>query len=406
MNILYITSFNVSEKNLGGVNRVVQVLAKEMKNNYKAKVFLGYYYDNDNIEVKDIFDARIKLLHKELNKEELKQFLTENQIDIIHTNVAKRELLFAANQVYQVAKECGVKVVFQFHFCPMFEYKMHGSFSHLVYAVKKHKNIKTQLNYWLLTKFRHIIGLFAPAILQKKYKIPYQNCDIAVTLSENYFREYAKLIGIKDTDKMRAIGNALSYEEFAHPNEILKKQKEVLLVCRLDDFVKRVSFALKIWQKIEKSELFKEWKFTIVGTGQDLEYLQYYAKKLKLKRCFFEGYQAPLEYYKRASIFMMTSSSEGFGMVLTEALQIGVVPVAFDSFGALHNLIQNNINGIVVPDKNLNKFVEQLEYLMQNDEFRNNLALNAVESSKKFIIDKIAKQWNELYTTILSKNKN
>lgn len=56
------------------------------------------------------------------------------------------------------------------------------------------------------------------------------------------------------------------------------------------------------------------------------------AHKLNLKNISFEGFQEPEPYYARSSLFCLTSTFEGFGLVLAEAMQHGCVPLAFDSY--------------------------------------------------------------------------
>jgi glycosyltransferase involved in cell wall biosynthesis len=46
----------------------------------------------------------------------------------------------------------------------------------------------------------------------------------------------------------------------------------------------------------------------------------------------------------------MTSAYEGWGLTLTEAQQMGVVPIAFDSFGAVYDIIENEYNGLIIPN--------------------------------------------------------
>ncbi|MDR1543047.1 MAG: glycosyltransferase [Prevotellaceae bacterium] len=399
MNILFINTANVSEGSLGGVNRVSQVLAKALTKKYGIKVFLAYYYTNNMPKTQGVFEKRIQL-NLPLNKDNFKHFLLENQIDIIHTNVCKRELWLASPQVYAVAQELKIPMVFQFHMSPMFEYKMVGSWERVKFAVCNRKPVKAELHYLILSKFRSVIGLFARFLLRKKYLLPYQSCETAVLLSKSFFSEYTKIAGIKDTGKFKAIGNALSFEEFATLDEIKQKQKEVLIVCRLDDFLKNISLALKVWQKIEQKPEFNDWKFTIVGTGQDFEFLQYYAKKLKLQRCSFAGFQNPLEYYKRAGIFMMTSTAEGFAMTITEATSNGCVPVAFDTYGALHDLIKDGENGFIIPANKISAYVDAVCKLMKDNEMRETMAQNAVESSKNWTVEKITEKWVKLYENI------
>ncbi len=50
------------------------------------------------------------------------------------------------------------------------------------------------------------------------------------------------------------------------------------------------------------------------------------AHKLNLKNISFEGFQEPEPYYARSSLFCLTSTFEGFGLVLAEAMQHGCVP--------------------------------------------------------------------------------
>ncbi|MDR0829768.1 MAG: glycosyltransferase, partial [Prevotellaceae bacterium] len=135
----------------------------------------------------------------------------------------------------------------------------------------------------------------------------------------------------------------------------------------------------------------------IVGGGEDTEWLKNKAKKLKLTNYSFEGVQNPLAYYKRALIFVMTSACEGLPMTLLEAQQMGAVPVVFDSFTSLHDLIEHNTNGIIIKKKDIKKYSESLVELMQNQEKRERLAKNGLESCKKFSPENIVKQWQKLF---------
>ena len=68
-----------------------------------------------------------------------------------------------------------------------------------------------------------------------------------------------------------------------------------------------------------------------------------------LKRVRFEGRQNPKRYYEEASIFMLTSSFEGWGLTLTEAQQFGCVPLAFYSYASLPDIITDGKNGFMIP---------------------------------------------------------
>ena len=72
-------------------------------------------------------------------------------------------------------------------------------------------------------------------------------------------------------------------------------------------------------------------------TWENGKLVQKSSHTLWLTTCLFlKGQKNPEPYYNEASIFMMTSSFEGWGLTLTEAQQYGCVPLAFHSFASLN----------------------------------------------------------------------
>ena len=65
---------------------------------------------------------------------------------------------------------------------------------------------------------------------------------------------------------------------------------------------------------------------------------------------------------------MMTSAFEGFGMTLVEAQQYGVVPLAMDTYGSLHDIITDGQNGEIIADNDLDEYARRLRVLMENSE--------------------------------------
>jgi glycosyltransferase involved in cell wall biosynthesis len=178
-----------------------------------------------------------------------------------------------------------------------------------------------------------------------------------------------------------------------------KKNKEVLIVTRLDETQKNVSFALKVWKILQKKGL-HGWSLIIVGHGPDEVFLKKIVKKYRLSNVSFEGKQMPIPYYETASIFMMTSDFEGWGMTLTESQQMGVVPIARDSYLSLHDIITNGYNGCIVKNNDIEAYADKLQWLMANDEERKQIALNGLKSAQRFTSDKIADRWVEMMESL------
>ena len=97
----------------------------------------------------------------------------------------------------------------------------------------------------------------------------------------------------------------------------------------------------------------------------------------------------------------MTSSTEGLPMVILEAQMYGCIPVAYNSFSSLDEIITNGVNGYKIPAFNRNKFAEQLEWLMDNETERIRMARICQQSVKRFDTKIITRQWIELFQDVL-----
>ena len=66
-----------------------------------------------------------------------------------------------------------------------------------------------------------------------------------------------------------------------------------------------------------------DWKLVIVGSGSDENNYKSYVAENDIKNIYFEGNKNPLPYYQKASVFLMTSALESWGLTITEAQQFG-----------------------------------------------------------------------------------
>jgi glycosyltransferase involved in cell wall biosynthesis len=231
----------------------------------------------------------------------------------------------------------------------------------------------------------------------KKLYPAYKYSDKLVMLCDDFVEECKVLLKTSNNDnKICAIPNPLSYEQGVSKDEI-EKEKELLFVGRILDSVKRISYIIDIWKTLQDSRQYDNWKITIVGDGPDMSALKEYAACLKCANIYFEGYKNPLAYYRRASIFLMTSSFEGWGMTLVEAQQNGCVPVVMDSFASLHEIVEHGKNGLIVPNNDIAAFVEATVRLIDDNELRLKMMYKGMETCRRFSIDSVASQWESLF---------
>ena len=299
--------------------------------------------------------------------------------------------------LYEVAHQCGARVIYAFHMCPGFQIHTYGSWERMLYGWLNRDNALAETKKWVLTKTSWLWKGIARRVLQSKYRVPYENCDKQVVLSKYYFPTYLYYAGVADSNKMTAIGNALRFNVFATEQDVCQKQKTVIVVARFDEDTKRISYVLRAWREIEKTNQYADWKLQLVGDGRDKAFYHYLVKKWNLQRVEFTGQQDPQDYYRRASLFLMTSTAEGWPMVLMEAVQMGVPVVAMDSFGSLHDIIEDGYNGRIVANNDLVAFQNAMKEIMEDEAKRKEMALHAIESSKRYEIQHILLQWQKLF---------
>lgn len=223
-----------------------------------------------------------------------------------------------------------------------------------------------------------------------------KNYDRIITLSPAFIDEFMLYCPRGDRKKLIAIPNpnTFSISDVAS----LKKEKTVLYVGRLENLSKGVDRLLRIWGIVCKKHT--DWKLQIVGDGSDRVALEQHAQVLGLINYSFEGFCSPQSYYEHASIFCMTSTFEGFGMVLTEAMQCGVVPMAFNSYASASDIIQHKKNGILIPPFDEALYACELEQLMTDTYMRKQFQNHAIKDVEKFSVNKVIDQWISLLNQI------
>jgi glycosyltransferase involved in cell wall biosynthesis len=89
----------------------------------------------------------------------------------------------------------------------------------------------------------------------------------------------------------------------------------------------------------------------------------------------------------------MTSTTEGWGMVLIEGQVHGCAVMAYDSYASVSDIITDGENGVVVPAFNECEYARRLSELMEDDALRQRMAQNGTQSVRRFASTNIAKRW-------------
>ena len=248
-------------------------------------------------------------------------------------------------------------------------------------------------------RVRDLIERFAfPFVKQLKYlrdrvrrRYLYEKCWRYVLLSDRFFGEFRAVARMTETAKLRAIPNAAPVVV----HDVSKKRNELLFVGAVSRD-KGCDRLVEMWSRIAPE--FPDWEMTIVGGGELKDELEDRAKRICIPRINFEGWQSdPSAYFARAKIFCFPSKREGWGLVLLEAQAYGCVPVAFESYSSVRDIITHEKNGLLVPAFDENAMVGELEALMRDNERLDALSELAHESVKRYLPLEVVVSWQKLF---------
>lgn len=392
MNILYFTTFKVSPTK-GGTERTTISVATGLKEIYGFHCYSAYIVDADTPK-ENCFDAEYCVDGKKM-MDDFRKIIIDNDIDF----VIDQGDFGLVKRLKEVTSDLKCKIIIAHHFQPGWETHF-MTFDGFVDDWRR----STDFLQWC----KRTIKLLLYPILRIKFlnKLPtsyyeaYTYADAVVLLSKGFIPSFMKYGHIEDSRKFYIIPNSLSFHTFISDEMVQAKKNIALIVSRLDDPPKRLSLAIRIWGAVKKHRESEGWKLNIVGHGPYLHTYQKMIARLGIPDIYLLGRQTPDKYYEESSIFLMTSKSEGWGLTITEAQQMGVVPIAFNSYESLCDIINNNENGIVIPECDVRQYEDKLLWLMSHTAERRKLAEQAIESSHRYENDKVVALWNTLFKNL------
>ncbi|MBP3614839.1 MAG: glycosyltransferase [Bacteroidaceae bacterium] len=384
MNIAWLYNKSLN-KCVGGTERAT-ILAIEM-----IKLLGHNSFANIIIDEKGLFFEDTPI-------DDLYQFLKSKKIDIVINQIGYSKVLLKSFLERGGGKwrQEGGKIVTYMHFDP----KMMRDLDYFLSL--KDKRIKDYLIICKLYLLKQYYSKKERNIYADIYRYLYNESDKYVTLSPTHFPYLKSLLQLETYNKLYAINNTLTFPDISSPEILDYKDKTVLLVARLSEVHKKISVALKVWKNISRKSKYLDWTFKIVGDGQDMQRYKDYVKKNRVERVSFEGEKNPEPYYSKASLFLMTSPSEGWGLTITECLQRGVVPVIMNTSPVFSEIVVNNKCGILVENYNIEEFQNAVEKLMDDAALRSTMAVNALKRAELFSKENTLKKWKELIENIYS----
>lgn len=233
-------------------------------------------------------------------------------------------------------------------------------------------------------KFRRISAAFTA-----------RHADYIVTLTHQDEENYRKKL--KRRGKIRTISNPIVSAE--KQKEDGPREKIILTAGRLT-WVKGMDILARIAPDILKK--YPEWKWYVLGEGEDRKLLEKTIQENSLSdRLILTGNVTNVEaYMKRAYVYVMTSRSEGLPMVLLEALENCLPMISFDIPTGPSEIIEEGTTGFLVNALSECEMKERISRMIENEELQKKFSQNEETARKRFRMDVILKQWEELLDSL------
>lgn len=355
----------------GGVESAITALANSLTSDYFIEIVSVYQrYDNPvfklnkNIEIKYLIGrSDVKIVKEQNILKCLKAFI-----------IKSRDIRLEAKLIREYIENCDSDIIIS----------TNARYNELVGKYANSNTLKIGWEHSYHNDNKKYI---------KKVVDSTKNLDYFVLVSNVLYNFYSELMVDKHC-KCIYIPNSLEYI----PDNLSKlKEKNIITIGKLAKEKGYVDL-VEIFKYV--SLKYPDWKLNIIGDGPQKELIEEQIAKYKLENnVILHGFRDKKyikKMFEKSSIYVMSSSSEGFGIVLLEAFSYGIPCVAFDSALGAKELISNNWDGYLISNLDKEKMTKKIIDLIKNENRRIVMGNNARKKSLRFTTDVIKEMWLEI----------
>jgi glycosyltransferase involved in cell wall biosynthesis len=173
---------------------------------------------------------------------------------------------------------------------------------------------------------------------------------------------------------------------------------DVIFIGRLAE-IKRIDILLKALQHVKKT--IPNVTAVIVGEGPLRGELEQLSHEIGIDDCVaFVGRQHNIrEWLNKSKLFVLTSRSEGLSIAMTEAMVCGL-PAVVSDVGDLADLVEDGINGFLVPHQTPELFADRIIELLTNTRKLEAFSQKARQSALRYDIKAMAQRWDNIFDSL------
>lgn len=373
-------TFLMLHMNYGGIERQVTNLANELCKNYNIEIISLYdllngksfYNLDDRINVKYIFNYGP-------NKREIIQALKKFKIITL-----VKELVKSIKILY--TKFYGIKKIVNnidsdIVISSRIEFSKQICRKDIITIAQEHSYIDTD---------KYI----------KRVKKSFSGIDYLVVMTNRAKEKYDLwLSDVKRKPKIVVIPNVIKENKDGQVSSLNNNQ--IISIGRLEP-VKDFYTLIIVFSILSKK--YPSLKLKIVGDGSERSSLfKLVANNSLQDKVFFTGKLSEDEIKDellKSDVFVLTSKSESFSLVICEAMNYGVPCVAFDVDVGPREILEDGFTGFLIEDRNIDMMIKKISLLLDNFNLRKEMSNNEMISIKKYHLNNIISKWNSLFINI------
>lgn len=242
----------------------------------------------------------------------------------------------------------------------------------------------------ILGELQNLRGLVRKYMLLSCIK----RCSVVFTLTEgdaNYWKSLCKHVV--------AIPNPLPY----YPEKIdvgEKVQGKIICVARLQR-VKRIDRLIEAFSLI--SEKYPIWHIDIYGDGKEKNMIlnMIAEKKLQNRVSVYAPTADIYKKYMESEFLVLSSDSEGFSLVLIEAMSCGIPVVSVDCPYGPASIVDKGVNGLLA-EMSVIDLSAKMEWMITHDTERKMFGNNARKSASQYQKDVVLRRWEQTYSSVVN----
>jgi glycosyltransferase involved in cell wall biosynthesis len=240
------------------------------------------------------------------------------------------------------------------------------------------------------------------ALLKKDEAIPRLDCIVSPS---RYIDSFLRGISLEFRKNVKIIYNGVP-EKLPLEHTTFKKL-HLLFAADLNEH-KGAVILLNAWSKICKK--YPDVTLFIAGEGAAKEFIEQYAKTSGIgQQVVFTGWLSQNELHEYLSadcVFVMPSMlGEAFGLVAAEASMAGAA-VIVSRIGALPEIVEDRVSGLVVTPGDTNSLVQAIEELINDEELRRKFGIAAKKRAQKlFSMEKSVDEYEKTYQQLITAQK-